>query len=276
MRRLFISADMEGCGAVASQLALAPDRPEWAAARQWMTREVLAIVAPAFQAGYGEVLVADSHGNAHNIDPDQMPDNVRLIRSWPRPLLQMQGVEQHGVDACIFMGYHDAAQGAGGLLAHCYHGGAYRDVRLNGVSCSEGYLNAALAGSHCVPVIMVSGDAATLADAQRYAPGCAQVQTKHAIGARAQSALPPQQICRQLSAAAAQAFSAPAPAPFVIPGPYRLELDMTTQVAAEMLSYLPQVLRLGPFTIAITLGEMDAVMRFVAFAMLYSPVGAVM
>ncbi len=45
MRRLFISADMEGACAVAAQQALLPDRWhwEWTAARDWMTQEVVAV-----------------------------------------------------------------------------------------------------------------------------------------------------------------------------------------------------------------------------------------
>src|SRR5882724_8918768 len=102
MRKLFISADMEGCCAVSAPQALLPERWswEWTAARKWMTQEVAATAEAALAAHYEEVIVADSHGNAHNIDPDGLPDNVWLVRSWPRPLIHMQGVEEAEVDAC--------------------------------------------------------------------------------------------------------------------------------------------------------------------------------
>ncbi|WP_374572388.1 M55 family metallopeptidase [Phenylobacterium sp.] len=275
VRRLLISADIEGCAGVASQHALAPDRWEWAAARQWMTGEVVAAAEAALNAGYDEVLVSDGHGNAHNILPDALPARVRLIRSWPRPLLQMQGVEAEGVEQCFFVGYHNGSMGEGGVLAHSYHGGAFRDLRLNGVSCSEGYLNAALAGEFGVPVSLVCGDAETAADAQRYSPMAKTCVVKSAIGWRAVAGLTPAESREAIGAAAREALGAPAPAPFRLEGPYEFELEMTSRVAAEMLSWLPGVEPAGPYVARAVLPSLADVMRLTAAAMLYSPTGAI-
>lgn len=275
MRKLLISCDMEGCAAVASQNALWPDRWEWVAARRWMTEEVIAVANAAFAAGYGEVIVVDSHGNAHNIDPDLLPDNIQLIRSWPRPLLQMQGVAAAQIVACAFVGYHAGSTSRDGILAHSFSGAAYRAVRLNGAPCSEGYLNAALAGEFGRPVVFVSGDQQTVDDARRYAPEALGCVTKQAIGWRSQMSLPPAQVRRILSEAAAKAFALPLPKPFVLQGPFRLELDMVSPVAAEMLAYLPGIERPRGCTVAAMFERLEAVMRFISFAMLYSPSGNV-
>lgn len=276
MRKLFISADIEGCAAVSAQHALAPDRWEWQAARRWMTEEVVAASEAAFELQYDEVIVADSHGNAHNIDPDKLPDNVWLVRSWPRPLLHMQGIEDPEIDACAFIGYHESASGQNSVLAHTYHGGAFRAVRLNGETCSEGYLNAALAGEFRRPVVFVAGDEQTVADAKRYAPEAVTFVTKRSIGWRSAMSLPPAQVRRQLKEAMHRALDRQVlPRPFLLKGPFRLELDMTTQVAAEMLAYLPTVERIGPASVAARFDRIDAAMRFVSFAMLYSPTGVI-
>ena len=275
MRKLFISADMEGCAAVASQHALVPDRWEWTAARRWMTQEVSAACNAARAAGYDEIIVADGHGNAHNIDPDALPDGVWLIRSWPRPLMQMQGVEDADVVACALIGYHAGASTPGSIMAHTFHGGAFRSVRLNGEDCSEGYLNAALAGEFGRPVVFVAGDAHTVADARRYAPDAGSFVTKHSMGWRSQMSLPPAQVCRQLQSAVGDALGRPLPGPFVLRGPFRLELEMTTQVAAEMLAYLPGVEQFSACGVVAPFARLEAVMRFIAFATLYSPTGAI-
>src|SRR5258708_2200904 len=153
MRKLFISADMEGCPGVSAPQALMPDRWmwEWTAARRWMTEQVVAASEAALEAGYDEGIVTGSHGNAHNIDPDALSDNVWLIRSWPRPFLHMQGIESSGIKACAFTGAHAGPACQNSILAHVYHGGAFRAIRLNGETCSEGYLNAALAGECARP-----------------------------------------------------------------------------------------------------------------------------
>jgi D-amino peptidase len=275
MRRLFISADIEGCAAVSSPHALAPERWEWTAARKWMTQEVIAGCEAAFAAGYDEVVVADSHHNAHNIDPDALPDNVRLVRSWPRPLLHMQGVQEPHIDACAFIGLHAGSGSRDSILAHTFHGGAFRSVRMNAEPCSEGYLNAALAGEFGVPVIFVSGDEQTIADARRYAPDAVGFVAKTSIGWRSQMSLPPAQVRRMLKDAMAHALRRSSPRPFVLQGPFRLELEMMSPVAAEMLAYLPGVERIGAWSIIATFGSIEAAMRFVSFAMLYSPTGAI-
>jgi D-amino peptidase len=273
MRKLFISADLEGCAAVSSRHALRPDRWEWKAARQWMTGEVIAASEAALDAGYSEVIVADGHGDGHNIDPDALPDNVRLVRSRPRPLMQMQGVEDPEVEACAFIGYHAGASTVNSVMAHTYSGPAYRDIRLNGVSCSEGYLNAALAGECGRSVIFVSGDEQTVQDAQRYAPEALGFIAKNSIGVLSQVSLPPAQVQRALKRAMAEAVKRPLPKPFELKGPFRLELEMNHQVSVEMLCYLPGVDRVDAWTMGATFQRVEAVMRFISCVTLYSSTG---
>lgn len=275
MRKLYISADIEGCAGVASQHALAADRFEWQDARRWMTGEVVAAAEAALAHGFDEVLVVDGHGNGHNLLPDAMPDGVRLLRSWPRPFLQMEGIDTPGIEAAFFIGYHNGAMGDGGILAHTYSGGAFRDLRINGVSASEGYLNAALAGEFGVPVVLVTGDAETAADAARYAPQAQTCIVKQAAGFRAAAALSPAAACAAIRAAAGQALAAPLPQPFRLAGPYRLEIDFTSRVSAEMAAYLPFVEQTGPCLVACEFGTLGELMRFVSFLILFNPNGVV-
>lgn len=272
-RKFYISADIEGCAAVSSLHALAPDRWEWGAARAWMTREVVAVAEVALASGYDEVIVADGHGNAHNIDPNALPDNVSLIRSWPRPLLQMQGINDAGVDACAFIGYHAGPDSQDSILSHIYNGAAFRSMRLNGIGCSEGYLNAALAGVYGVPVILVSGDEQTIIDARRYAPDASGFVSKVSIGWRSQKSLPPAQVCRQLAETAHTAFAKALPPPFALEGPFHLEIETVNQGSAEMLSYLRGVVRTGSFGISTDFDRIEELMRFIAFATFYTPSG---
>jgi D-amino peptidase len=276
MRKFLISADMEGIAAVASQGALFPERWawEWTAARSWMTGEVSAVAEAAFDAGYDEVIVNDGHGNSHNIDPDRLPHNVRLIRSFPRPFLQVQGIDDPDIDACAFIGYHAGTAAPSGVLAHSFSGAAFRSVRLNGESRSEGYINAALAGYFGKPVILVTGDQHTLFDATGYAPSSAHFQSKETIGFRSQSALPPAQVQAQLREIAKTAFQQPFPAAFRLEPPLYLELEMTSQLAAELLALLPHVQRASAHVIALECQSITDVMQFIVFAMFYTPSGA--
>jgi D-amino peptidase len=275
MKKLFISADMEGVAGVSAPNGLAPERWgwEWAACRRWMTNEVVAVCEAALESGFESVIVADSHHNAHNIDPESLPDRVWLIRSWPRPLIHMQGADEPGVCAVAFIGYHGGSTDSKALMAHSFHGGAFREVRLNGNVCSEGYLNAAFAGEIGKPVVLVSGDGATIEDARSYAPLAIGHVTKKTIGWQCQMSLAPRHATSALKEAASKAFRIDSGQPFSIAGPYELELEMTRQTTAEMLAYLPYVRRLGAYSIAVEFKSIGDALRFISFAMLYTPTG---
>lgn len=276
MKKLFVAADIEGCASVSNQHELSSQGWGWAKAREWMTNEVAAACEAAFEAGYDEVIVADGHGNAQNIHPDSLPERVRLVRSWPRPLLQMQGIEDPEVVACVFIGNHASSQTAGSILAHTYFSSAIRDLRLNGESASEGYFNAALAGAFGKPVVFVSGDQHTIEDARRYAPDGELCVVKQSIGWRAQSSLSPAEVCRLIREKVALGLGQVAAArPFVVPAPFVVELEMTTQVACEVFDYLPMIERVNAYTVRAQFDTMVDAMKFVSFTIFFSPTGVI-
>jgi D-amino peptidase len=120
--KVYISADMEGIGGVSTWDVQAEAKGrEYEKFRRLMTLEVNAAVESAFDAGATEVLVSDSHGDAQNIDVELLDKRARLIRSWPRPLGMMQGIDRtFAADALI--GYHAAEGSSPGVLAHTFTG----------------------------------------------------------------------------------------------------------------------------------------------------------
>ncbi len=103
--KVYISVDMEGIGGVVTNEQLGPAGFEYQRARQFMTDEVNAAIQGARDAGATQILVSDSHGNGQNILIDQLPNDVTIIRSWPRPLMMMEGIDST-FDAALFIGYH--------------------------------------------------------------------------------------------------------------------------------------------------------------------------
>jgi D-amino peptidase len=274
MKKLLVSVDIEGIAGVSSFSALTPKGWEWSAARRWMTNECNAVLQPAFEAGFDEIIVTDSHGCGLGLDPDILPDNVRLVRAWPRPFIQMHGIDDPDVTACAFIGYHAGASSPG-LFSHTFSGAAYRALRLNGEPASEGYFNAALAGSFGKPVLFVSGDQHVVEDAKRYAPHAATYITKNALNWSAQSALPPRQVCREIETIARRAFQSDNSKPFVLKHPYELIIEFNSQNSAEVLCYTSLVERIDSTTVRATFESVADAMRFVAFAAMYSPSGRI-
>ena len=148
---------MEGVVGVVTADQLGPQGFEYERFRNFMTQEVNAAIEAAFEAGATEIVVSDSHGNGENLLIEKLPKNVLLVRSWPRPLMMMQGIDETFAGA-IFIGYHTGTTNPEGVRAHTISSARLADVRLKGASFSEAGLNAAIAGHFNVPVIMVSGD----------------------------------------------------------------------------------------------------------------------
>jgi D-amino peptidase len=115
--KIYISADMEGVvGAVTSE-QLGPDGFEYERFRQFMTDEVNAAIDAARAAGATEFVVSDSHGNGQNLLIEQLPDDVTVIRSWPREHSMMAGIDET-FDGVIFTGYHASTDNTRGVRAH--------------------------------------------------------------------------------------------------------------------------------------------------------------
>ena len=84
---------MEGVAGVVTGDQLGPTGFEYERFRAFMTAEVLAAIQGARDAGATTIVVSDSHGNGENLLIEQFPEDVTIVRSWPRPLAMMQGIE---------------------------------------------------------------------------------------------------------------------------------------------------------------------------------------
>src|SRR5215510_3738280 len=99
--KIYISADMEGITGVVTNEQLGPTGFEYTRFREFMTQEVNAAIEGARAAGATEIVVSDSHGNGQNLLMENLAKNILLIRSWPRPLMMMQGIDET-FDGVIF------------------------------------------------------------------------------------------------------------------------------------------------------------------------------
>src|SRR5687768_16869532 len=164
--RVYISADMEGVAGAVTGEQLGPTGFEYARFREFLTEEVLAAIAGARDAGATEIVVSDSHGNGQNLLIERLPADVTVIRSSPRPLIMMQGIDS-SFAAVVFIGYHAATTNPAGVRAHTMSSANLAGVALNGIDMPEAGVSAAVAGHFGVPVVMISGDDAAVAEAQR-------------------------------------------------------------------------------------------------------------
>ena len=268
--KVYISADMEGIGGVVSPEQLSPTGFEYGRAREWMTAEVLAAVQGAREAGATEIVISDSHGNGQNLLIDLLPQDIRVIRSWPRPLMMMEGIDST-FDAAIFIGYHSATTNTAGVRAHTISSARLTGVYLNGTAVPEAGINAAIAGHFGVPVVMISGDDAAVREAQALIGPMEGAEVKRALSFHSANTLTPkaaQELIRQKVRAGIERRAQLRP--WVQRGPITLDVSFKGYRPAEMLAWLPIVQRRDAHSIRYVAADMIAISKFIEFITTYS------
>jgi len=267
--RVFISVDLEGVAGAVTSEQLAPGGFEYQRFREIATEETLAAIEGARAAGATYFLVADAHGNGQNLLIDRFPDDVEIIRSWPRPLHMMQGIDE-SFDAAFFIGYHSAATNEEGVRAHTFSSANYAAVTLNGMDMPEGGINAAIAGHFGVPIALVTGDNATVDEMVEILGDVEGVVVKEALGFHSARTLTPAAAQARIREGARRALERLDDfQPHVLDGPPVLELTFKNYRPAEVLAYLPIVERAGSRTIRHQAADMVEMAKFLQFVGTY-------
>lgn len=236
--RVLISVDMEGVAGTVTGDQLGPTGFEYGRFREFMTREALAAVNLARAGGATDIIVADAHGNGENLLIELFPPEVRIIRSWPRQLGMVAGVDQ--ADAVIFIGYHASTNNIQGVRAHTFSSATLTRVALNGVNVSEGSWAAAIAGHFNVPVIMMSGDDAAIAEVRSAVGNIEAAETKRTLGFHSAITLTPQASYDLIGARVKAAMARRTEfKPYKVTLPVTVDVSFKNYTAAEMLAYLP-------------------------------------
>jgi D-amino peptidase len=263
--KVYISVDMEGVAGVVTADQLGPSGFEYDRFRHFMTNETLAAVRAANEAGAGEIVVSDSHGNGENLLIEEFPKNVRIVRAWPRHGGMMAGVDS-SFSAAILIGYHASTTNPKGVRAHTFSSAHYARVALNGTAVTEGEYNAAYAGAKGVPVIFVSGDDAAVEEIKSRLGNIESAETKKSLGFHSAETLTPAASCDKIYAGVKTALNRLRDfKPYVIKTPVTLEITFKNYTPAELLSYLRSVQRVDSHTIRFVGKDMDEVDDFEEF-----------
>ena len=265
--KVYVSVDMEGVAGTVTSDQLGPDGFEYARFREFMTREVLAAVQAAREVGATEILIADSHGNAENLLVELLPADVRVIRSWPRPLAMMAGIDDT-FDAAILLGYHASTDNPHGVRAHTFRSALYTHMALDGKPVSEGSLASGIAGSFGVPVVMVSGDDVMIAELRAQTGGGFEAaEVKKSLGFHSANTLTPAGAYALIGAKVKAALGRRAEMkPYRLgSGPMALEISFKHYLAAEVVSYLPGVERTDAHSIRYRVRDLAEATNFLTF-----------
>ena len=248
-KKIFISADLEGVvGAVTSE-QLGPNGFEYNRFREFMTAEVNAAINAARAAGATEILIADSHGNGQNLLIEKLPKDVKLIRSWPRPLGMMEGIDS-SFDGVIFTGYHASTDNMEGVRAHTFSSASFTSIKVNGKVMTEGSWNAAVAGEFGVPVIMVAGDDTAVNEVKALIGNAEGAIVKESISFHSAKSLHPEAAYDLITEKTSYAVkNIKKYKPYKIKGPVTVSVSFKHYQPSQILAYLPMFIRTDSHTI---------------------------
>ncbi len=249
--RVFISADIEGVAGVVTSLQVADTARQYQEGRELMTAEVNAAIAGAYDGGATDVTVCDSHAAMQNLIPSRLDERAVLVRGAMRDSLQMEGMDA-SFHAVFVTGTHGRAGTADAVMDHTWNGAVIYNLRINGRTVNETELNALVAHRFGVPVALVTGDEATLAQTRETLPDAVMVPVKAGRARGAAASVHPAEACRRIRAGAAEAvrtrgnIAVPA-----VPSPLVMEIDYMRTDMAQTAALVPGVARIAPRTVRV-------------------------
>lgn len=249
---VFVSVDIEGITGVVHGEMMMPFGREYDRGRRLMTADTNAAIDGLVQAGAEYILVNDGHGSMRNLLIEELHPAACLVTGSgdAKDLCQLEGVETDAFDLAVFVGYHAQARTPKAIHPHTIAGAVVGELRINGRPHGETGLNAAVLASLGIPTTMVTGDAATVAEAEAVlGPGIETVVVKTATGRNAA-------ICRPLSATRPEITAAATRAgelrgtvkPYLPNAPWQLEIDFLTIQQCDRAGRIAGIRRVGPIT----------------------------
>jgi D-amino peptidase len=241
--KVFISADIEGVTGVVHNAQSVWPGGDYERARKWMAGDVNAAVEGALDAGATEIVVNDAHGDMYNLILDDLHPAVRLLSGPSKPAAMMHGLDET-FDAVFFIGYHARAGSRWGVINHTLSGSVVYNLKLNGILVGETGLNAALAGDLGLAVSLVTGDQATVDEAEALLGDVETVAVKVGVGRYAALCLHPQEARARIRRAARVAIEERDRfKPWRLNPPIRVEMQFLRSPMADQVELIPHVQR---------------------------------
>ena len=253
--KAYISADWEGISGLVSW------KGGEAKGNAWMTEDVNAAVAGAFDGGATEVVVKDAHAGAQNIDAELLDDRASLISGWTAQMRMVDALDG-SFDALILVGAHARNHTEAGVMSHTFSG-RLDEVRVNGRVFGEAALSSCLAGHYGVPTVMVSGDEATCAEVTDLLGEVETAPVKKGLARESAVLVPLKQARQTIRDAAKRALSDISRfRPLVLDRPVQLEIDLGSEPMADLAAVVPAVERIGARTVRASAADPSEMWRF--------------
>ena len=175
-------------------------------------------------------------------------------------------------DAAVFIGYHASTSNSTGVRAHTNSSATLTRVALNGVDMTEGAWNAAIAGHFGVPVVMMSGDDAAVAEVRNVIGSIEALETKRSLGFHSALTMTPQAAVDLIGPRVKAGLARRAELkPYRPSRPLTVDVSFKHYLPAEVLVYLPLFERAGSHGVRFRVNDMLEASSVMAFIGEYRP-----
>lgn len=222
-KTVFLITDAEGVGGVCRQDQTEPTNAEM---RQLLTGEINAAVDGFYAGGASEVIVWDGHDGSQTLSTLTIHPRAKLVMGNVGASMLME----RRFSAVAYLGQHSKANVRGGIMAHSYSSLGIQNMLLNKKPVGEIDVIAAMAGHFDIPVILLTGDDAAVAELREIVPDAEMVSVKEGLGRYACISLSAEEARRRIREGAQRSVAKIGKVkPYKVPGPCTLEIEYTTR-----------------------------------------------
>ena len=262
--KVYISVDIEGVAGITHWDEADKTHRDYPEFRQQMTRETIAAIEGAKAGGATEILIKDAHDSGRNLILDMLPEDVRIIRSWAgHPLSMIQEIDS-SFDAIFMIGYHAAAGSEGNALAHTLTLRAQR-ILINEQPASEFLVHGLAASALGVPVALVTGDEALMAEVAEVNPSITRCAVKRGVGQSTISMTPVAAVKAIREAAKTALEGKLATKRLPLPKAFSVAIVYSDPVTAYRMSHYPGAEHAGDRTVRYETKDITDVLKLLSF-----------
>ena len=197
-----------------------------------------------------EIVIYDEHTDGRNVVLEDLPKGVSVICGKP-PYRSDWGGLDSSYDAMLMIGFHARSGVEGALLPHSYSR-KNLNIYLNGKIVGEIGMEAAVAGDFGVPLWLVTGDSAGMAEAKEMIPGVTTVSVKEAMGEFAAQCYGPEETAQWIFEAAKKVAQSPPPVhPLRLAGPVEMKIEIAASEYRQKLNKMYPKIFISENTIAL-------------------------
>ncbi len=190
--KVYIETDLEGISGIVlrKQAWNLEDREYIVQSRQYLMKEVNAVLDAVYSFGAEDVIVNDCHYEGFNMVLEEMDLRPDYIQGIPRDKL-LYGLDE-SFDAIILVGFHAMSGTKKAILDHTMKHDKWIRYWINGLEMGEIGQISVMAGYYDVPVIFVSGDMAAVNEAENLLKNVETVSVKKAFSRTCAQLIHPQ------------------------------------------------------------------------------------